>query len=112
MTTALRRDPRSRGTEFPELLKELRAFFQPVVPGQTVQAVPGAGARVPIWLLGSSDFSARLAGELGLRFAAAGRFAPDNLVAGLAAYRDNFRPSGVTRSPLCDGGSDRNRGRH
>ncbi len=98
-TTALRRDPRSRGTEFPDLLKELRAFFQPVVPGQTVQAVPGAGARVPIWLLGSSDFSARLAGELGLPFAAAGHFAPDNLLAGLAAYRDNFRPSANLAAP-------------
>jgi len=97
--TALRRDPRSRGTEFPELQKELRAFFQPVVPGQTVQAVPGAGARVPIWLLGSSDFSARLAGELGLPFAAAGHFAPDNLLAGLAAYRDNFQPSAALAAP-------------
>src|SRR6185369_8611478 len=68
-------------------------------PGTGVHAVPGEGLRVPIWLLGSSDFSARLAAQLGLPFAFASHFAPDYLHAALALYREHFRPSAQLREP-------------
>ena len=90
---ALRRNLGSSGDTFPRDLLELQSFFRPAAPGQAVRAVPGEGADVPIWLLGSSDFSARLAAELGLRFAFASHFAPDYLSAALSLYRDNFKPS-------------------
>ncbi len=90
---ALRRGIESRGDDFPQLLDELRRFFRPAAPFQRVRAVPGAGMEVPIWLLGSGGFSARLAGQLGLPFAAAGHFAPANLLAGLEIYRRSFQPS-------------------
>jgi len=95
---ALRRD--SRGADsFPQDLEELRAYFRPAAPGRSVHAVPGEGLDVPIWLLGSSDFGARLAAELGLPFAFASHFAPDHLFAALALYRENFRPSGSLDGP-------------
>lgn len=82
-----------QGEDFPELLKELRFFLAEPVPGQRVQAVPGAGLDIPIWLLGSSDFSARLAARLGLPFAFAAHFSPEGTLPALAIYRDEFRPS-------------------
>ena len=66
---ALRRDLRQTGDDFPQLLEELRTYLGSKKPGQTVQAIPGQGSNVPITLLGSSDYSARLAAELGLPFA-------------------------------------------
>ena len=90
---ALRRNLGSSGDTFPRDLLELQSYFRPAAPGQAVRAVPGEGADVPIWLLGSSDFSARLAAELGLPFAFASHFAPDYLSAALSLYRDNFKPS-------------------
>jgi luciferase family oxidoreductase group 1 len=78
---------------------ELQAYFRPAVPGQAVQAVPGAGLRVPIWLLGSSLFSAQLAAALGLPFAFASHFAPDLLVEALGLYRSQFRPSDSLKQP-------------
>lgn len=84
---------------FPRDLLELQAYFRPAAPGQAVRAVPGEGLNVPIWLLGSSDFSARLAAELGLPFAFASHFAPDHLLAALALYRQNFKPSGALDKP-------------
>src|SRR5271167_3253060 len=89
---ALRRNLGSNGDTFPRDLLELQSYFRPASPGQAVRAVPGEGADVPIWLLGSSDFSARLAAELGLPFAFASHFAPDYLFAALELYRDNFQP--------------------
>ena len=74
---ALRRTLNTDGDDFPELLEELRFFFREPVENQRVRAVPGAGLNVPIWLLGSSGFSARLAGQLGLLFAFAGHFSPE-----------------------------------
>ena len=74
--------------DFPEQLHELRFFLQPAKAGQKLQAVPGAGMNVPIWLLGSSSFSARLAGELGLPFAFAGHFSPDFILPALKLYRE------------------------
>ena len=95
---ALRRS-RTGGDTFPEDLEELRSYFRPAEPGQAVRAVPGEGLDVPIWLLGSSDFSARLAAELGLPFAFASHFAPDYLFAALEIYRENFRPSASLDRP-------------
>ncbi len=78
---------------FPQDVKELLSYFEPARPGQAVQAVPGAGLDVPVWLLGSSTFSAQLAAALGLPFAFASHFAPDALDEAVALYRRDFRPS-------------------
>ena len=83
----------SSGDTFPQDVLELQSYFQPAKPGQAVQAVPGAGLNVPLYLLGSSDFSARLAAELGLPFAFASHFAPEYLEVALALYRREFQPS-------------------
>ncbi|MBB3114365.1 luciferase family oxidoreductase group 1 [Paenibacillus phyllosphaerae] len=100
---ALRRGLNSNGQDFPELLAELRGYFNPAAFGDHlppgVRAVPGEGLNVPIWLLGSSDFSARLAGELGLPFAFASHFAPDYLLHALELYRSTFRPSDQSAKP-------------
>jgi luciferase family oxidoreductase group 1 len=90
---ALRRDLQQNGDDFPELLEELRTYLGPERPGQVVKAIPGQGSSVPITLLGSSDFSARLAATLGLPFAFAAHFAPDLLEEGAHLYRTHFRPS-------------------
>jgi len=90
---ALRRDPMSAGLEFPHDVMELQHYFRPAEPGQRVRAVPGAGLAVPLWLLGSSLFSAQLAAHLGLPFAFASHFAPELLDAALAEYRGRFQPS-------------------
>ena len=92
-TRALRKDHSNQVDDFPALLAELRGFLAPPRPGQAVTAYPGAGSNLPIWLLGSSGFSAALAGELGLPFAFASHFQPDNLLAALELYRERFRPS-------------------
>jgi luciferase family oxidoreductase group 1 len=96
---ALRRDLRQTGDEFPALLDELRTYLGPEKPGQTVKAIPGQGSNVPITLLGSSGFSAQLAGMLGLPFAFAAHFAPEYLYAAAQLYREQFRPSEVLRKP-------------
>ena len=89
---ALRRDLRQNGDDFPALLQELRAYLGPGEPGQSVKAIPGQGSNVPITLLGSSGFSAQLAGMLGLPFAFAAHFAPEHLYAAARLYRQSFRP--------------------
>jgi luciferase family oxidoreductase group 1 len=89
---ALRRNLGSSGDTFPDDLQELMSYFRGNA-GNGVNAIPGAGLTVPIYLLGSSDFSARLAAMLGLPFAFASHFAPDYLHIALQIYRDNFRPS-------------------
>jgi luciferase family oxidoreductase group 1 len=96
---ALRRDLGSTGDDFPELLQELRTYLGAPVPGQRVFAVPGQNSNVPITLLGSSDFSAQLAGELGLPFAFAAHFAPDYLFPALRLYRQTFNSDGSGRQP-------------
>jgi luciferase family oxidoreductase group 1 len=75
------------------------AYFQPVQPGQRVQAVPGAGLNVPIWILGSSTFGAQLAAILGLPFAFASHFAPGMMMEAMTIYREHFRPSAQLASP-------------
>jgi len=96
---ALRRDLQQSGEDFPALLEELRTYLGPERPGQVVRAIPGQGSHVPITLLGSSGFSAQLAGMLGLPFAFAAHFAPEHLYAAVRLYRDRFRPSEVLRRP-------------
>jgi luciferase family oxidoreductase group 1 len=96
---ALRRDLRQSGDDFPELLAELRTYLGPAAPGQVVKAIPGKESRVPITLLGSSDFSARLAAELGLPFAFAAHFAPETLLHATRLYRTLFRPSEALQQP-------------
>jgi luciferase family oxidoreductase group 1 len=98
---ALRRDRRSDGQDFPEQLNELRAYFDPSLSLEPmpVRAIPGEGLNIPIWLLGSSGFSAQLAGQLGLPFAFASHFAPENTLPALNLYRKNFRPSEVLDEP-------------
>ncbi len=84
---------------FPNDVLELLAYFEPAVPGQQVRAVPGAGIEVPVWLLGSSLFSAKLSAQLGLPFAFASHFAPDAMDEALALYRRDFQPSARLQQP-------------
>ena len=84
---------------FPHDVGELLAYFGPVRPGQKVQAVPGAGMEVPVWLLGSSLFSARLAAAMGLPFSFASHFAPAMMEEAVALYRRDFRPSSRLAAP-------------
>jgi luciferase family oxidoreductase group 1 len=98
---ALRRGLGSHGQDFPELLEELRSYFEQPSGSRTtgVRAVPGEGLNIPIWLLGSSDFSARLAAQLGLPFAFASHFAPEFLLPALEIYRTHFQPSEGLKQP-------------
>ncbi|MBN8480135.1 MAG: LLM class flavin-dependent oxidoreductase [Xanthomonadales bacterium] len=84
---------------FPDDVAELLRWFEPAAPGQPVRAVPGAGIDVPVWLLGSSLFSARLAAAFGLPFAFASHFAPAAMDEALALYRRDFRPSSRLAQP-------------
>lgn len=90
---ALRRDLEASGDRFPQDVLELQAWFAPAGPGQRIRAVPGAGLEVPIWLLGSSLFSAQLAAQLGLPFAFASHFAPAAMMQAFELYRTRFQPS-------------------
>jgi luciferase family oxidoreductase group 1 len=89
---ALRKSP-AHSNNFPQDVLELRALLGEVQPGQAIQAVPGGGTEVPLWILGSSLFGARLAAELGLPYAFASHFAPDALLPALELYRSRFQPS-------------------
>ncbi len=95
---ALRRD--GLGAEqFPEDIAQLQYLLGPLQPGQAVKAIPGAGTNVPIWLLGSSLYSAQLAAMRGLPYAFAGHFAPRLYREALSTYRDNFQPSEQLKQP-------------
>jgi luciferase family oxidoreductase group 1 len=99
---AIHRQLRSDGEDFPEQVEELRSYLRehPKSTGPArVRAIPGEGLNIPIWLLGSSDYSAQLAGQLGLPFAFAGQFAPENTMLALAMYRHSFQPSEVLDKP-------------
>jgi len=89
------------GTEesFPQEVVELMGYFQPATPDQAVQAVPGAGLKVPIWILGSSLYGAQVAAYLGLPFAFASHFAPAMMMPAMAIYRERFRPSEQLAAP-------------
>jgi luciferase family oxidoreductase group 1 len=93
LTTQALRRTLAADENFPEQLEELRFFLREPELGQKVRAVPGAGLNIPIWLLGSSGFSAQLAGQLGLPFAFAGHFSPENILPALELYRTSFRAS-------------------
>lgn len=96
---ALRRSLGSSSDTFPQDVLELQHYLAEGAAGQRVTAVPGAGTNVPLYLLGSSDFSARLAAELGIPFAFASHFAPDYLHVALDLYRREFKPSPSLRNP-------------
>jgi luciferase family oxidoreductase group 1 len=96
---ALRRDMHQDGEDFPALLGELQTYLGPEKPGQHVKAIPGQGSNVPITLLGSSAFSAQLAGKVGLPFAFAALFSPDYLDTAAQLYREQFRPRGALQEP-------------
>ncbi len=95
---ALRRSPEA-ADNFPQDVLEVQAFLAPAGPEQRIQAVPAAGTNVPLWILGSSHFGAMLAAELGLPYAFASHFAPDQLIPALQIYRDRFKPSEQLNRP-------------
>ena len=95
---ALRVDPRA-SDNFPQDVVELQSLLGPLQPGQTIQAVPGTNTNVPLWILGSSLFGAKLAGLLGLPFAFASHFAPAELMQALEVYRESFEPSAQLQRP-------------
>jgi luciferase family oxidoreductase group 1 len=84
---------------FPNDVQELLAYFEPATTAQLVRAVPGAGLDVPVWLLGSSLFSAQLSAALGLPFAFASHFAPDQMDEAVRLYRRDFKPSARLSEP-------------
>ncbi len=90
--------------QFPQDVQELQAFLGPAVPGQRILAVPGTNTNVPLWILGSSNFGASLAAELGLPYAFASHFAPDMLMPALEIYRNHFKPSAQLARPYAVAG--------
>lgn len=96
---ALRRDRLGNADDFPQDVEELQTLLGPRQPGQQVIAMPGMDSQVPIWLLGSSLFSAQLAAQKGLPYAFAAHFAPRYLHQALRIYRDNFQPSAGLDKP-------------
>ena len=96
---AIRRNLLADVDQFPQDVVELMGYFEPAEPDQRVQAVPGAGLRVPLWILGSSLYGAQLAAILGLPFAFASHFAPAMLLQAIAIYRQRFRPSAQLAAP-------------
>ena len=96
---ALRRDRIETEEDFPRDVSELQRLLAPAQPGQPITAVPGAGTEVPIWLLGSSMFSAQLAAEKGLPYAFASHFAPRFLMPAIEIYRARFKPSKTLQKP-------------
>jgi luciferase family oxidoreductase group 1 len=98
VSRALRRTASAADT-FPQDVAELMAYFEPAEPGQSVQAVPGAGLDIPIWILGSSLYGAQLAAALGLPYAFASHFAPRMMEQAMDVYRSSFRPSARLERP-------------
>ncbi len=95
---ALRRDA-AASDRFPQDVLELQQLLGMAQPGQAILAVPGAGTNVPLWILGSSLFGAHLAAMLGLPYAFASHFAPNELHHALAVYREKFEPSTQLQQP-------------
>src|SRR5215475_15889473 len=96
---ALRREKSAAADTFPDDVVELQKYLGEIEEGQRVRAIPGAGTHVPIWLLGSSTFSAQLAAAMGLPFAFASHFAPADLMPALRLYRNLFKPSQQLAKP-------------
>ncbi len=95
---ALRRNLESSSDEFPQDVVELMDFMSDT-PRQQVRAVPGTGLKVPVWILGSSLFGAQLAAALGLPYAFASHFAPQQMMQAIEVYRESFRPSAQLSKP-------------
>lgn len=96
---ALRRHLETDLDNFPRDVQELLAYLAPAVPGQAVRAIPGEGSQVPVWILGSSHYGAQLAAALGLPYAFASHFAPDDLDFAVQLYRRSFQPSPYLDKP-------------
>jgi luciferase family oxidoreductase group 1 len=96
---ALRRSLKGDVDDFPNDVAELIAYLGPKDPGARIRAVPGEGTEVPVWLLGSSTYSAQLAAMMGLPFAFASHFAPAHLMEALQLYKQNFQPSKHLQQP-------------
>jgi luciferase family oxidoreductase group 1 len=90
---ALRRDVNASAERFPQDVLELQYLLSPAEPGRRIQAIPGTGTEVPLWILGSSLFGAELAALLGLPYSFASHFAPDALLPALKLYRERYKPS-------------------
>ena len=96
---AMRRNLSADVNQFPHDVVELLQYFHPSEPGQPLRAVPGAGETVEVWILGSSTFGAQLAAVLGLPYAFASHFAPEQMQEAVAIYRARFRPSEHLAAP-------------
>lgn len=96
---ALRRDNPQTGADFGDLIEELLYYFAPAEPGQKVKAIPGQGIDIPIYILGSSTYSAELAARMGRPYAFAGHFAPASMMQAFDIYRNQFQPSNVLEKP-------------
>ncbi len=96
---ALRRMMQGSADNFPQDVVELMSYFEPAADNQAVRAVPGAGAGVEVWMLGSSLFGAQLAAHLGLPYAFASHFAPGDMAGAISVYRERFRPSKRLAAP-------------
>ena len=94
---ALRRH--STGADFDANVEELVSYFAPAQPGQRVKAIPGEGIDVPVWILGSSLYSAHLAAAIGRPYAFASHFAPGDLMEAIRVYREEFKPSAALAKP-------------
>jgi len=99
VAAALRRGLGDSTDRFPDEVEELRGYFRPPAGRRAVRAIPGEGLEIPLYLLGSSDYGARLAARLGLPYAFASHFAPAALDLALRIYRDEFRPSSSLKTP-------------
>jgi luciferase family oxidoreductase group 1 len=96
---ALRRTLQGGVDSFPPDVQELLAYFSDAVPNQAVRAIPGEGTHVPVWILGSSHYGAQLAAALGLPYAFASHFAPNDLEFAIQLYRRQFKPSAWLDKP-------------
>ena len=96
---ALRRTLAADVGQFPRDVLELQAYFAPADPTRRVRAIPGEGLAVPLWILGSSLYGAELAAELGLPYAFASHFAPQQMMEAIALYRARFKPSAQLAAP-------------
>jgi len=96
---ALRRNLASNVDQFPQDVQELLSYLGPPQPGQALRAIPGEGSTVPVWILGSSHYGAQLAAALGLPYAFASHFAPDDLDFAVGLYRQQFQPSPYLDKP-------------
>jgi luciferase family oxidoreductase group 1 len=95
----MRRDAFEASDQFPQDVVELMHYLSPAAAGTRIQAVPGTGLQVPVWILGSSTFGAQLAAELGLPYAFASHFAPAQMMQAIEIYRARFKPSAQLGKP-------------